>query len=215
MALGAGSGPPRTARVPGRESTPVAVSVRTDVAGEAHCGAELLAELATGDRERALAGLYAAYGAQIYRLGLVLLRDRGLAEDLVQETFVRLWRSAARYDASRGSVRTFVLMLARRAAIDLWRRSRRSPAGTHAAIEVEDAASERAFAEVLLRLDVRDALDSLTPAHREVLELQYDEHLTQSQAAERLGIPLGTVKSRTLYALRALAGVLGEREIHA
>ena len=151
------------------------------------------------------------YGRRLYTLGLHLLHDRGLAEDLVQETFVRLWRSAHRYDPRRSSVRTFVYTLARRAAVDLWRRSSRSPTATAAGAELEDAVGGAAFDELVVRLDVGEALAALTPAHREVLELQYHCDLTQNQVAERLGIPLGTVKSRTLYALRALSAELKER----
>ena len=173
--------------------------------------ADLLAQLARGDRGRPLEALYAAYGRRIYRLGLLLLHDEGAAEDLVQETFVRLWRSADRYEPSRGSVRTFVFMLARRAAVDLWRRRTRSAPVVVDDAEHEDLASSDAFAALVLRVDVREALDTLSPAHREVLELQYHHDLTQSQTAERLGIPLGTVKSRTLHALRLLARELRER----
>jgi RNA polymerase sigma-70 factor, ECF subfamily len=191
----------------------VAVSASQHVVADTRHEELLLAELASGDRERALAGLYAAYGRRIYRLGLVLLRDDGLAEDLVQETFVRLWRSAHRYDASRGSVRSFVLTLARRAAVDLWRRRERALPEVHDGREREDAESGKAFADAVLRLDLREALDELSPAHREVLELQYSRDLTQAQVATRLDIPLGTVKSRTLYALRALAHRLSERDL--
>ena len=191
----------------------MAVSVSQRVVADARHEELLLAELATGDREQALAGLYAAYGRRIYRLGLVLLRDEGLAEDLVQETFVRLWRSAQRYDASRGSVRSFVLTLARRAAVDLWRRRERALPEPHGGREREDVESGKAFTNAVLRLDLREALDELSPAHREVLELQYGRDLTQAQVAARLDIPLGTVKSRTLYALRALAHRLSERDL--
>ncbi len=173
--------------------------------------AALVARLAAGDRDEAVAALYDLYGRRLYTLGLHLLKDRGLAEDLVQETFVRLWRSAHRFDPGRSSVRTFVYTLARRAAVDLWRRSSRSPAVTAAGPETEDAVGGAAFDELTVRLDVGEALAALTPTHREVLELQYHRDLSQSQVAERLGIPLGTVKSRTLYALRALFTELKER----
>ena len=173
--------------------------------------AGLVARLAAGDREEALAALYDLYGRRLYALGVHLLRDAGLAEDLVQETFVRLWRSADRYDPGRSSVRTFVYTLARRAAVDLWRRSSREPATTADGLDTEDGVGGAAFDEIVLRLDVGEALGALTPAHREVLELQYHRDLTQTQVAERLGIPLGTVKTRTLYALRALSTELKER----
>jgi RNA polymerase sigma-70 factor, ECF subfamily len=175
--------------------------------------ARLVARLAEGDREDAVAGLYDAYGRSLYRLGLLLLGDSGLAEDLVQETFVRLWRSAGRYDPERGSVRTFVFTLARRAAADLWRRRGGTLSAALEEPEQADAAGSDAFEHLLVRLDVREALEALSPAHREVLELQYERDLTQRQVAERLGVPLGTVKSRTLYALRALRSELKERRL--
>lgn len=124
---------------------------------------------------------------------------------------MRLWRSAGRYDPERSSVRTFVYTLARRAAVDLWRRSARAPVPTDGASETADEIGGAAFDDVLLRLAVGDALESLTPAHREVLDLQYNGDLTQRQVAQRLGIPLGTVKTRTLHALRALSRELKER----
>jgi RNA polymerase sigma-70 factor, ECF subfamily len=177
--------------------------------------AALVARLAAGDCDRALGELYDLYGPRLYSLGVHLLHDRGLAEELVQETFVRLWRSAGRYDRERSSVRTFVYTLARRAAVDLWRRSSRAPAPTAHAADAEDFQGGAAFDELVLRLDVGEALDTLTPAHREVLELQYRSDLTQPQVAERLGIPLGTVKTRTLHALRALTAELKERGLVA
>ncbi len=173
--------------------------------------AALVARVAAGDRDEPLAALYDAYGPRLYALGVHLLHDRGLAEDLVQETFVRLWRSAGRYDPERSSVRTFVYTLARRAAVDLWRRSARAPVPTAVAPETADEIGGAAFDDVVLRLAVGEALESLTPAHREVLDLQYNGDLTQSQVAQRLGIPLGTVKTRTLHALRTLSRELKER----
>lgn len=175
--------------------------------------ARLVARLAHGDREEAVAGLYDAYGRPLYRLGLLLLGDSGLAEDLVQETFVRLWRSAGRYDPDRASVRTFVYTLARRAAADLWRRRGGTLSAALEEPDQADVAGGEAFEHLLLRLDIREALEALSPAHREVLELQYEGDLTQRQVAERLGVPLGTVKSRTLYALRALRSELKERRL--
>jgi RNA polymerase sigma-70 factor (ECF subfamily) len=177
--------------------------------------AALLQRLADGDRDGAVAALYDAYGRRIYGLGLLLLHDAGLAEDLVQETFVRLWRSAGRYDARRGTVRTFVFTLARRAAVDLWRRRGGELPAVLREPEQADVAGGEAFEHLLLRLEVREALEALSPAHREVLELHYREDLTQRQVAELLGVPLGTVKTRTLYGLRALARELRERGLLA
>ncbi len=173
--------------------------------------AGLVALVAAGDRDEPLVELYRRYAKRIYGLGLHLLGDRGLAEDLVQETFVRLWRSSPRFDPDRGSVKTFVFTLARRAAVDLWRR-RREPHAV-AAHGPEQAVDDDSFEELLLSLELRDALDELTANHREVLELHYRADLTQQQIADRLGIPLGTVKTRTYHALRALKRQLEERDL--
>jgi RNA polymerase sigma-70 factor (ECF subfamily) len=173
--------------------------------------AQLLALVAAGDRAEPLEELYERYARRVYGLGLQLLGDRGLAEDLVQETFVRLWRSAPRFDPARGSARTFLFTLARRAAVDLWRRGLgHASAGEPAP---EPAADENAFEALLLGLEVRAALDELTAKHREVLELHYHYGLTQQQISERLEIPLGTVKTRTYHALRALREKLVERDL--
>ena len=173
--------------------------------------AGLVALVAAGDRDEPLVELYRRYAKRIYGLGLHLLGDGQLAEDLVQETFVRLWRSSPRFDPDRGSVKTFVFTLARRAAVDLWRR-RRGPLAV-AAHGPEQAVDDDSFDELLLSLELRDALDELTANHREVLELHYRADLTQQQIADRLGIPLGTVKTRTYHALRALKRQLEERDL--
>jgi RNA polymerase sigma-70 factor, ECF subfamily len=171
--------------------------------------AGLMALVAAGDRDEPLVELYRRYAKRVYGLGLHLLRDGGLAEDLVQETFVRLWRSASRFDPGRGTVRAFVFTIARRAAVDLWRRRR----GLSIATGPEQAVDDDAFDALLVSLELRDALDELNPKHREVLELYYRADLTQQQIAERLEIPLGTVKTRTYHALRALKQRLEERDL--
>jgi RNA polymerase sigma-70 factor, ECF subfamily len=174
--------------------------------------AALLARLAAGDRDEPLIELYERYARRIYGLGLHLLRDPGLAEELVQETFVRVWRSSARFDPEKASVRTFVFTLARRAAVDLIRRpSSRPLAAAELDPESDALVRDEAFDELLLGLDVREALDALSPKHREILELHYLGDLTQSQIAVLLDIPLGTVKTRTYHALRAFRDQLEDR----
>jgi RNA polymerase sigma-70 factor (ECF subfamily) len=174
--------------------------------------AALLAAIGNGDRERALPELYRRYERRIYGLGVHLLGDQGLAEELVQETFLRVWRTADRFDVARGSASSFIFAIARRLAIDLWRR----PSSRPFQPEVEpDAAPDPAIDRLLLHLAVRDALDSLSEAHRQVLELSFHTDLTQAQVAARLGISLGTVKSRTYHAARALHRIVEERGIHA
>jgi len=170
--------------------------------------ADLLARVATDDDEAALQALYRRYETRLYGFGLRLLGNGGLAEELVQESFVRLWQGARRFDPARGTVRGLLFTIARRVAIDL----RRRPSSRAFAPEAEDATAFEALAdEVLLAVTVRDAMMSLSPAHREVLELVYDEDLRLSDVADRLDVPLGTVKTRSFYALRALRGALRER----
>ena len=163
--------------------------------------ADLLGRVGAGDAGPPLRTLYRRYERRLYGFGLRLLGDRGLAEELVQETFVRLWRSSPRFDPGRGTVRALLFTIARRVAVDL----RRRPSSRAFAAEVEDAEAFDARADdVLLSVTVRDAMMSLSPAHREVLELIYDEDLRLADIATRLGLPLGTVKTRSFYALRAL-----------
>jgi len=175
-----------------------------DAAGDA----ELLGAVADGDRGDPLRELYRRYASRVYGLGVQLLSDRGLAEELVQETFVRVWRNAGRFDPARGSPATFIFTIARRLAIDLWRRPSSRP------IEIDPPLpSEDHVDRLVVGLGVRDALDSLTEPHRQVLELSYRDHLKQGEIAEKLGIPLGTVKTRTYHALRSLRSALEERGI--
>jgi RNA polymerase sigma-70 factor (ECF subfamily) len=178
--------------------------------------AALLRRVAAGDHREALGVLHDRHATRIYRLGLRLLGDRGRAEELVQETFVRLWQSAARFDPERSTVGGFVLLLARRAAVDVLRRSAVRP--VHVALDGasgDEPVSDDQVAQLVEGLAVREALEALSPDHRRVLELGYDEDLTQTQIAARLELPLGTVKSRTYHALRALREELGRRGIDA
>ncbi|CAA9503060.1 MAG: hypothetical protein AVDCRST_MAG30-2034, partial [uncultured Solirubrobacteraceae bacterium] len=138
--------------------------------------AALLARVAGGEREAPLAELYERYARRVYGLGVRLLGDGTLAEELVQETFVRLWQSAGRYDVRQGSVRAWLWMLARRTAIDLQRRAAARPqAMAHSGGEGETTdpvsrlVSEDQVDRAIAQLDVRDALERLNPKHREVL----------------------------------------------
>ena len=153
--------------------------------------------------------LYHRYERRLYGFGLRLLGNNGgLAEELVQETFLRLWQGARRFDPERGTVRALLFTIARRVAIDLLRR----PSSRAFAPEIEDLAAFDALAdEVLLAVTVRDAMMSLSPIHREVLELIYDEDLKLGEISLRLEVPLGTVKTRAFYALRAMREALRER----
>jgi RNA polymerase sigma-70 factor (ECF subfamily) len=185
---------------------PDATGARPDMRSDT----DLLAAVAGGERDEPLRELYRRYAGRIYGLGVQLLGDRGLAEELVQETFVRLWRNVGRYDPARGSPGAFIFTIARRLAVDLWRRPSSRPAEAGPAPPPADDQVDR----LVVRLGVRDALDSLSEAHRQVLELSYRGELKQTDIAQKLGIPVGTVKTRSYHALRALKAALEARDIH-
>ena len=158
--------------------------------------------------DEAMRALYRRYERRLYGFGYRLLGNGGLAEELVQESFTRLWQSARRFDAERGTVRALLFTIARRVAADLLRR----PSSRAFAPELEEPGVFEARAdEILLAVTVRDAMMSLSPAHREVLELIYDEDLKLGEIACKLDVPLGTVKTRAFYALRAMREALRDR----
>jgi RNA polymerase sigma-70 factor, ECF subfamily len=172
---------------------------------------ELLAAISTGD-ERALADLYDRFGRVAYGLALRVVRDPALAQDAVQDAFLAAWRTAASFDRRRGKAQTWVLTLVHRRAVDLVRREDRrraeqladdAPAAASAGIDEEAALREQ-------RRTVQAALARLPPDQREALELAYYGGLTQAELADRLGIPLGTVKSRVFAGLARLRDLLGE-----
>ena len=140
--------------------------------------------------------------------------DRARAEDVVQETLLRAWRHFSALDETQGSVRAWLFTVARNIVIDDWR-SRRSHGETalSALPEVADPADRTD--ELLLRWMVAEALTRLSPEHRAVLQECYYRGAPVSEAARRLGVPEGTVKSRTHYALRALRLELEEMGVGA
>jgi RNA polymerase sigma-70 factor (ECF subfamily) len=168
----------------------------------------LLADAAAG-REHGLAGLYDLYGRRAYGLALRVLRDEALAEDAVQDAFLAVWGSAARYRPERGSPLSWILTIVHRRAVDIVRREQRR---RDALVEThEEPTGDEADETVLARdeaVHVRRALTWLDPAQRRLLELAYYGGLTQSEIAVELDLPLGTVKSRTFLALARLRSLL-------
>ncbi len=170
---------------------------------------ELIGRLSRGD-EPALAELYDRYGGPAYRLALRIVRDRTLAEDAVQDAFITAWRTAVAFDPRRGTASTWLMTLVHRRAVDVVRREDRRRAGTldNAPIPSGDATDETAELREQRR-SVQSALAQLGASEREALELAYYGGLSQSEIAERLGVPLGTVKSRMFSGLARLRDLLG------
>ena len=140
--------------------------------------------------------------------------DRARAEDVVQETLLRAWRHFSALDETQGSVRAWLFTVARNIVIDDWR-SRRSHGETALSSLPEVADPADRTDELLLRWMVAEALTKLSPDHRAVLQECYYRGAPVSEAARRLGVPEGTVKSRTHYALRALRLELEEMGVGA
>jgi RNA polymerase sigma factor, sigma-70 family len=181
----------------------------------AHLSDEALVALAARSEQSALAELYDRFGRPAYGLALRILRDEALAEDAVQEAFLALWRTAARFVPERGKASTWILTLVHRRAVDIVRREERRRADAlEQAPEPESrvAVDEEAWLR-LQRERVQDALRKLPDQQREAIELAYYGGFTQSELAERLGQPLGTIKSRMFGGLARLRELLGEPEM--
>jgi RNA polymerase sigma-70 factor, ECF subfamily len=175
--------------------------------------ADLVAQIAAGDVGRPVAELYRRYGKRLFRFGVQQLSNEGLAEEMVQETFVRLWRTAGRFDAEKSSVGTYLYVIARSVAADIRKRPSSRPLMPAEDVDmppVPDNADQMVDSMV-----IREAFETLGPAHADVIRLAQYEGLTQSQIAERLGVPLGTVKTRTFHGMRVLRSALIERGFHA
>jgi RNA polymerase sigma-70 factor (ECF subfamily) len=163
---------------------------------------ELVCRVAEGDY-RALSELYDRYARQLYVTGIRLLKDSHLAEELVQDAFTNVWRGAGSFDRNRSSFATWLYQITRNRATDLDRKRRVRPLS--AGEEPLWNASGGPDPEASVALwDIARALSRISKEHREVLTLAYFEGLSQREISRRIGIPLGTVKSRTTAALKIL-----------
>jgi RNA polymerase sigma-70 factor (ECF subfamily) len=168
--------------------------------------AELLVRVADRDRE-AFELLYQRYVRSMLGLALRRLRDRQRAEDAVQETFAAVWRSAASYRPERGPAAPWLYAIARNAIVDRFRTHVDTSAEIPEIVSSDPGPADRAESS-FVSWRVHRALEELPPREREVVELAYWSGLSQSEVAEYLHIPLGTVKTRTRSALARLADVL-------
>lgn len=178
----------------------------------AHLSDEAVVALVARSDGEALAELYDRFGRVAYGLALRVLRDEKLAEDAVQEAFVAVWRNADRFMPERAKASTWVLTLVHRRAVDLVRREdrrRAEPLPESAEPTPSDSAEDDAWLR-FERERVQAALRKLPDQQREALELAYYGGFTQTELAERLGQPIGTIKSRMFAGLTRLRELLTE-----
>jgi RNA polymerase sigma-70 factor (ECF subfamily) len=175
--------------------------------------AQLIERLGTDDSGDALRALYRTYSGELFGFCLNALGERGIAEELVQEVFTRVWRHAERYDPERASVRTWLYQIARHAIIDARRRAAVRPGLPLHEPAPESEPGADSLEQAMLGWQVATALERLSPEHRQMIRLAHLQGLSMREIAERCNLPVGTVKSRTWYALRALRLVLEEMGI--
>jgi RNA polymerase sigma-70 factor (ECF subfamily) len=179
---------------------------------------ELHRRLSVGDRA-AFDELYRRYGAAAHGLALRVTAQETLAQEVVQDAFLALWRAPEAFDPARGAFRSFFLSLVHHRAVDVVRREERLRTRGERASNLEPVRGEDVADEVVegaylsvRRKQVREALTILPPEQRQVVELAYFGGYTQSRIAEALGIPIGTVKTRTLAAMKKLRRALSRED---
>ena len=170
--------------------------------------AELASWFASGDAD-SVRVVYQTYGRLVFAIAFRVLGDTGLAEDATQQTFVQAWRAAGSYDPSR-ALAAWLTTIAKRVAIDVHRRERRHRNLVN--IDTSDSASLVTLPPSAEQIndvaEVRRALDELPPSERDLIRMQHFGELSQAEIANKLEIPLGTVRSRTFRAHRRLASIL-------
>ncbi len=173
---------------------------------------QVMERVAKGDRE-AFAELYDRFGARVFGLIRKVVRDPARSEEVTQEVFTEIWRTATRFDESKGAPRTWILTMAHRRGIDCVRSEQ---ASRNRDVRVGQRDAVRPFDEVAEQVEtsmeherVRAALDSLTELQREAVELAYFKGLTYREVSELLDTPLGTIKTRMRDGLIRLRDTLG------
>jgi RNA polymerase sigma-70 factor (ECF subfamily) len=167
----------------------------------------------SSDDDTLVTELYRRYRGPLLTFVLRLTGgDRHVAEDVVQETMVRAWRQAGQLDLTEPSLMPWLATVARRIVIDQGRRKRARPVETGDAM-LENVPVADTTEDLLRKVVVAEAMQALSPAHREVLNETILRDRTVNEAAEVLGVPIGTVKSRVYYAIKALRLVMAERGV--
>jgi RNA polymerase sigma-70 factor (ECF subfamily) len=166
-------------------------------------------------RGSGLESVYRAYGTPLYSAARHVLGNDEDAQDCVHDALLRVWQRSESYRRERGSLRSYLLVCVRNEALTRMRNAARHVRIEERAVRSEPPAYELEVSDRVERERLRRALAALPPEQRAALELAYFGHLTQVQIAERLGVPLGTIKSRLSLALRKLNVALGEKGAQA
>ena len=177
---------------------------------------QLIQQSAAGEKE-ALEELYSRYGTAVYSMARYMLRNEALAEEAAQEVFLNIWLKAASYNAERGRPKAWVMSVAHHKIVDIIRSRRRNIAMAHPndyeTLELMPSSQRATDDQALTNLEgerIRKALAILPPAQREVIDLAYFHGLSQSEIAQKLDQPLGTVKTRVRLAMQKLRVELEE-----
>ena len=185
--------------------------MRTVNRDHAHLSDEALVALVARSSDVALGELYDRYGGTAYGLALRVVRDAALAEDVVQEAFLAVWRSAAHFVPERAKASTWIMTFVHRRAVDVVRREERRRGEPLERVHEPATGSTEEVAWLRFERErVQGALAQLPDQQREAIELAYYGGFTQAQLAERLGQPLGTIKSRVFNGLGRLRELLAE-----
>ncbi len=167
---------------------------------------ELLQRFRAGD-EAAVKAVYETFRGPVFTIAMSILRDQGLAADATQQTFLKAWKAASTYDPER-SIKPWIYAIARRTAIDIYRKRSR----TVTKDDVDTVALPRGLETAWEVFEVRAAVDALPDDEREVIRMSHFDGLTHQEIADTIGIPLGTVKSRSHRAHQRLIELLKHLE---
>lgn len=191
--------------------------VTTNLSNETHLTDEqVMIQVATGE-VTALEILYDRYAATVMGIAYKMLGDRAVAEEIVQETFWRVWQRAASFEKRQGKFSNWLFGIARNLCIDRWRRNQARPQlvphNEEAGFQIEQEADPKADVpehawQAMKNRQVRAAVAELPPEQRTVLEMSYFQGLTRQNIAEKTGVPLGTVHTRARLALKKLRELL-------
>ena len=158
--------------------------------------------------DKAISLLYDNYGETLYGVAYKVVKDDELAQDVLQESFIKIWKKADTYDASKAKLFTWLFRITRNTAIDKLR-SINNKADKEVQMDVSDVYKVGVESIKPEHLDIQENLDKIEPKYREVLEALFFEGMTQQEASEELDIPLGTIKSRLKIGLRELGKIYG------